>query len=179
MAKQSVEWRPIRGYESRYQISSDGRVRFLFSYGRATAGAEKHFIRPPGGYLQVELSDDQNMQRMFLVHRLVATAFIPNPENKPVVNHKNSIRSDNRIANLEWVTYKENAVHGAMYGRAGAEGRERWAILTAPQVADIKRELRNYRKGMLKQLAARYGVLNSTICEIRKGRSWRHVSPAK
>lgn len=68
-------------------------------------------VKRPDGYLKVTLFKD-NTYKNKLVHRLIAEAFIPNAENKPQVNHKNGIRDDNRIENLEWVTNAENKQHG-------------------------------------------------------------------
>lgn len=66
--------------------------------------------KTPAGYFQIGLY--KNNVRYFIgVHRLVAEAFIPNPNNKTCINHKNGIRTDNRVENLEWVTYSENMKH--------------------------------------------------------------------
>ena len=92
----------ICGFEGLYQISNQGRV---FSVKK------KIFIKldenNQQGYQVVKLCKNGKRYK-FRVHRLVAEAFIPNPENKPCVDHINTIRNDNRVENLRWVTYKEN-----------------------------------------------------------------------
>jgi hypothetical protein len=115
-------WRNILGYETFYQISNLGMVRSFDRevnciYGSKAIKKSKIlnlFTRK--GYLLVGL-DDGIKQKQYSVHRLVAIAFIPNPENKRCVNHKNSIRSDNRVENLEWATHSENNLHAFRVGK--------------------------------------------------------------
>lgn len=95
-------WKDIKGYENLYQVSNMGRVRSLFRYKKVL----KNKIRN-NGYHEVCLYKD-NTHCFKLVHRLVAEAFIPNPDNKPVVDHINTIRNDNSVENLRWCTTKEN-----------------------------------------------------------------------
>lgn len=100
-------WKDVKGYEGLYQVSGDGRVRRLpwlrcnrINYLHSTED-KRH------GYCRVMLSK-YGVSKRFLVHRLVAAAFIPNPDNKPCVDHINRNRSDNRVENLRWCTHKEN-----------------------------------------------------------------------
>ena len=110
-------WRDIPGYEGRYQVSDMGRVKSL---ARVVTRRDSKTLQWPErtmtltksdrGYLYVCLCRDTH-ETSHLVHRLVAHAFLPNPDNKPEVNHINGIKSDNRMSNLEWVTASENARH--------------------------------------------------------------------
>lgn len=104
-------WKDIKGFEGYYQISSLGRVRSLDRWGK---GIKKFYegkiiaqSKHPTGYMIVSLCKDAKAKTVFM-HRLIAEAFIPNPDNKPEVNHINTIRDDNRIENLEWCTRQEN-----------------------------------------------------------------------
>ena len=106
-------WKDIKNYEVIYQISSMGRVKSLPKKRRYGAGyQEEMFLKGKNnqGYLQVNLYNVNGM-KSYQVHRLVAQTFIENLENKKEVNHKNGVKTDNRVENLEWVTPKENIKH--------------------------------------------------------------------
>lgn len=106
-------WKDIEGYEGRYQVSNLGRVKSLkrFCSGKWNGNEliNERLLTPDlrSGYKTVYLYGAKN--RKFLIHRLVAQAFIPNPDNKPCVDHINTITTDNSVQNLRWVTEKENA----------------------------------------------------------------------
>lgn len=97
-------WAVIPGY-SRYIVSTYGRI------ARHTGiQYEALDYSPDGaGYIRVDLASDLGETKRHYVHRIVASVYIPNPDDKPVVDHINGIRSDNRVSNLRWATYKENA----------------------------------------------------------------------
>lgn len=106
-------WRPIAGYEGLYEISSHGRVKSLSRRDARGALRREKFLKPgttTDGYKQVSLNLD-GKARPFLVHRLVASAFLDNPDALPIVNHKNGARTDNRADNLEWCTQLHNVRH--------------------------------------------------------------------
>ena len=100
-------WKPIKDYEGLYEISNLGRVKSL-NYKKT--GKEKILknVENNYGYLMVGLTKN-GKQKLFLVHTLVAEAFIPNPENKPCIDHINTIRTKNYVWNLRWVTHEENS----------------------------------------------------------------------
>lgn len=106
-------WKDIKGYEGLYQVSNMARVKSLEKKVRCAHGyrtlPEKVLKNKTsiGGYYYVNLYKDRTLKTAY-VHKLVATAFIPNPKNKPQADHINTIRTDNRVENLQWVTIKEN-----------------------------------------------------------------------
>lgn len=102
------EWRDIKDYEGLYQVSNTGKIKSLYrDTGKILTG---EIIQKGKGYLRVELTQNKKVKR-FLVHRLVAQAFIPNPENKPEVNHIDGNTLNNNASNLEWCTHRENINH--------------------------------------------------------------------
>lgn len=109
-------WRDIKGYEGRYQVSNHGRVRSVEMHTRNSVAS---FIRKGkmisikkdnNGYPIVTFCVNDKTSR-HRVHRLVADAFIPNPDNKKEVNHIDGDKSNNIVTNLEWNTYAENIIH--------------------------------------------------------------------
>lgn len=103
-------WKDIKEYEGLYQVSNLGRVK------RVTTGRILKGSKDRGGYLVVNLSKN-NSGSMKKIHRLVAQAFIPNPENKAEINHIDEDKTNNMLSNLDWMTRKENNNHGTRTDR--------------------------------------------------------------
>lgn len=127
-------WKPVKGYEGLYEVSNTGRVksveRTVKSYNGwnrtfhekiLTLHSSKITTRHPKPMYHVELWKD-NKRKVPMIHRLVAEAFIPNPDGKPQVNHIDGDRSNNRVDNLEWVTCSENSMHAYKTGLSKPKG---------------------------------------------------------
>lgn len=99
-----MKWKDVVGYEGFYEVSENGLVRRAKT-NRVLAQGTHHF-----GYKTVHLCMN-GVKKRVTVHRILATAFIPNTENKPFINHINHDPSDNNLSNLEWCTQKENIIH--------------------------------------------------------------------
>ena len=107
-------WKAIAGYEGIYEVSDLGRVRSL-KYGK------EKILKPgknQGGYLHVVLCKD-GQSKTITVHRLVADAFVPNPNNLETINHKDEVKTNNTVTNLEWMSQKDNLNYGTRNKRVG------------------------------------------------------------
>lgn len=100
-------WKDINGYEELYQVSNFGNVKSL-NYRNTDEEKILKNRKDKGGYLRVFLCKNKK-RKYYLIHRLVALAFIPNPDNKPCIDHINTDRTDNRVCNLQWCSHKENS----------------------------------------------------------------------
>lgn len=105
------EWRDVVGYEGLYQISNLGRVRSLGHDTWHPGRVLKPVLDGKGNYYQVVLHKDKKIKH-FQIHRLVAIAFLPNPDNLPQVNHKDECKTNNIVSNLEWCTISYNSRYG-------------------------------------------------------------------
>ena len=105
-------WKPIKNYENYYMISNKGRIKTVSRYivyreGTTAVFVKGKILKPsirPCGYKHIRLLD----KRDFDIHRLVATHFLDNPDNLPTVDHIDGNKLNNKVTNLEWVSYKEN-----------------------------------------------------------------------
>ena len=164
------KWRWIKNYEGLYMVSTKGRV-VSFKHGRIT------LLKPHlnNGYLQVTLSKNSKA-KIGLIHRLVAEAFIPNPENKPEVDHANTNKTDNNVTNLRWATGKENYQYAAEAGLIKIGENNSSAKFTEEQVRYIRKVYIPYHPEFgAKALAKKFGVHRETIYSVISGKSWKHV----
>lgn len=152
----------IKGYEGLYKISNKG---FIFGVKRNTW--LKFDIAK--GYHRVTLCKDGKTSR-FQVHRLVAEHFIPNPDNKSVVHHKNHITSDNCVENLEWVTYYENVKYDAEFGVLGVDAFK----LTEEEVR-LLRDMKATGRYTTKQLSKIFKINERNVRRIYNRETYKEV----
>lgn len=168
----SEVWRPvpIAAYAGRYEVSSRGRVRSLLTGKVLRPG------RNSSGYMCVALLSGESPKcpRSFLVHRLVCLAFLGKPPfQKAQVNHKDLNKRNNALANLEWCSQSQNIRHaidnGVNFARSNIAKRK----LTEAEVAEIRAT--DFRYGVQRQLAKRFGVHETVISQIKLGKTYRTV----
>lgn len=163
-------WKDIADYEGLYQVSNLGRVKRIGSGSGATSGRIKTPSDHNAGYSSVALYKN-NKERAFLIHRLVAHAFIGNIDGLDV-NHINGDKRDNRLENLEIVTRKQNISHAIMTGLMIVGGEHNpQSKLTWDQVYAIRAK---YIKGIYgyKKLSKEFGITPGAIRSVVKGRRW-------
>lgn len=128
-------WKPIKGYEGLYEVSNYGRVKSLNWNGKGAVGYMT-LRKKNTGYLAVLLSKN-GVSKYTLVHRLVATAFIPNPENEETINHIDEDKTNNRADNLEWCSRAENIQkYSANHKRTGRP-KNTFAVLQIDKSGNI------------------------------------------
>ena len=151
-------WKDIDGYEGLYQVSNKGHVKSL-KWGK------ERILRPVidrYGYYYIMLYND-SVRKHFKLHRLVAQAFIPNPENKPQVNHKDENKLNNCVNNLEWSTAKENSNYGTRNERMGYSLSK--PILQYSKSGDFIREWKS-----ASEVEREFGINHSHIASCCRGK---------
>lgn len=126
------------------------------------------------GYVTITLKLLDGTRKVTTVHRIVAQAFIPNPENKAFVNHKNLIKNDNRVENLEWATPKENNLHAHENGAFRTNGAHHHAIYPDELIHKVCSLIQEGRRTI--DIQKKLCVPKYLVADIRKRRIWRHIS---
>lgn len=161
-------WKDVLGYEGIYQVSNEGRVKSLprrvntYQGGRVT---KKRFMAAKDngkGYKYVDLSNEGIVTRNY-IHRLVAYSFIPNPENKPEVNHIDGDKANNSVENLEWATRRDNIEHSYDTGL-------RTASISEINIVELEmiRDLLRTKKYSLSEIRDVFKISKTMIGKVRK-----------
>lgn len=182
-------WEPIKGYEGLYEVSEHGVIRSCARYIKTnirhvdTRLIEGRFLKQNtkrNGYKTVDLCKEGKVKTV-LVHRIVATAFCPNPHGYRFVNHIDSNRANNDSSNLEWVSSSENRMHGIKHGNVTFTARpimciENGMVFDAPQQAAewIKAHYPDRIKGKIRVAAQNIRSACKGLKHTAYGFTWEH-----
>jgi hypothetical protein len=174
-------WKKVKGYEEIYLVSNLGNVKSIDHYinnNQNTKSLKKGRVlkkfQSIKGYLQTSLSKETKRFNTG-IHRVVAIAFIPNPENKPQVNHINGIKTDNRVENLEWCTNKENQIHAVKNGLCNPNYGEKHhnSKLTNE---DVKKVRVLFKTGISNtELSRKYNISAVAMSNILKNKTYINI----
>lgn len=180
-----MEWKPVVGYEGLYEVSESGlvksleREKFCGHEGSKPQITKEKILKEricKMGYPVVSLSKDSKAKSV-RVHRILALAFIPNPENKPCVNHIDNNPMNKSLDNLEWCTQKENMQHASKQGRMFSHQDKTLYRRNTKIDMDIARKIREDRKegNSLIYISEKYEVSASTVSMICNNKIWKEV----
>lgn len=175
-------WLDVRGYKGLYKVSNKGRIKSLERWVKTGRGGlqlkRERILKPTiagnSRYKMVILCKGGRIKHR-TVHRIVAETFIPNPDNKPVVNHKDFDTQNNWVNNLEWTTHKGNSQHSLKNGRfcTGAARAAKSAFkLTRRKAKQIKDRLQQGETG--RAIASDLGISEALVSMIKHGKVWNH-----
>ena len=165
------KWKVMPLFEGRYKVSDIGNVM------HTKRNVLKSRFTDERGYLRTGFYQN-GKTKIMTIHRCVALTFIPNPENKPEVNHKDGEKLNNHISNLEWVTTQENIAHAIRNGlfHDGSHSRGELNIkskLNKNKVLDIRAK---HKLGVsAKDISKEYNICLSTTYRIITGKYWKHI----
>ena len=173
--------KPIKNYENLYEITEDGKIICLPRKKKNINGSfitkqyETFGHKNSKGYMLINLtSDDKNIKKKnVLIHRLVAEAFIPNPNNYPYINHKDGNKSNNKVDNLEWCNNSMNQLHAFENGlqKSGCEHNN--SKLKYEDVLFIKNNINKYKQIELSKM---FNVSRRVIYQIKKGITYKNIN---
>lgn len=166
----------IKGYEGLYAIHEDGRV---WSYPKKLSRGNKFIgTNIKGAYKSVALVKNKKIE-MVNVHRLVAEAFIPNPENLKYINHKDGNKHNNNVSNLEWCTASENGLHAYKVGlsKRSKKLKDKVRTLTVEQVKEIRTRYKpRCKTNSSRALGREFGLSNGCILDIVKYNTYKDIN---
>lgn len=164
------KWKVIEGF-SKYLISNTGRVKNI-------ARLRELKFYDSNGYCRIELVDDNNKPKKAYVHRLVALNFIPNPLNKPQVNHIDGNKHNNCADNLEWCTAKENVLHAHRTGLVSLDhikGENSNRSKMTEEKVLLLREMYDSGEFLLRELAEEFNISVPVVWKIAKRETWKDI----
>lgn len=169
---QEEVWKDVVDFEGFYRVSNLGRVMSI------KFNKEKILKPSLERYYKIVLKN-KGLKKTAKVHRLVAIAFIPNPENKPQVNHINGIKTDNRLTNLEWVTSSENCIHAMvtkLYVNKGCKNKYGENHPASKITNDTVLRIRELKSSLsVSEIASMFGLKYKNVYSILSRTTWKHI----
>lgn len=174
--------KPVKDLEDLYEVDELGNIYSLPRIKRTpttTFLSKEKQLKPYKncwGYMLVDMRKD-GKRYLKCVHRIVAETFIPNPENKPQVNHIDGNKANNSVSNLEWCTCSENQYHGFKIGLKPKGTLHPFSKFTEKDILYIKNNYSKDKKGFgIRSLAKQFNVCDSTIRQIITGKTYKDIN---